>query len=155
MVRIEVQGLNETRRYFRSIQRINNDLRPFWRDIVIPKLKREASQVFQQEGPGWQPLSRAYAYRKSRQYPGKKILVRTGRLKDSYINNPHTRYNRHSLEFGPSSDLARIHEEGRGKTPKRSVLDSMARNCRRTVGPLMSRYLTRGYRQAGRRFGFG
>jgi phage gpG-like protein len=70
------------------------DLRPFWRDEFAPKYFGIVQDLFETEGRArgaggrfaggaWAPLARWYAAWKRVNFPGTKILERTGALKDS------------------------------------------------------------------------
>ena len=155
MIRIEIENLDQVRGYLRSINRVNQDLRSFFRDKETPELKKQANRAFGEQGPGWAPLTRQSAIQKSKRFPGKGILERTGNLKRSYTSNPFTRYSRKSMQYASSSHIATYHETGTSRMPRRSVLESIARQNRQTVGPLLNNWLRAQYRERLRRFGFG
>lgn len=59
-------------------------------DLIEEDYFETVRNIFENEGawdgrPGWKPLSKDYADAKEDQYPGKKILERTGSLKKSYL----------------------------------------------------------------------
>lgn len=83
-VRAELAGLDEAERRVVILRSALRDLRPFWPRLV-PVFVRWMREQFESEGAWggetWAPLSPAYAARKARRYPGKRILVATGDLR--------------------------------------------------------------------------
>lgn len=77
------------------------------------------------DGPDgkWPKLSEQYAYYKRTEYPGRKILVRTGSMKKKFINakNPDyvQRYIKPVMQFGARSVVAAFHFTGTRRMPKR------------------------------------
>ena len=70
------------------------DLRPFWRDVFGPWYFGKVQDIFTLEGQTrgaagrfggghWAPLAAWYARWKSKNYPGRGILVLSGRLRNS------------------------------------------------------------------------
>ena len=75
LLRVEVSGLGEATTQINKLRQRFQNLRPFWRDLLVPLLISEIIEVFRTEGRGtWPPLSPAYAARKRRLRPGKTIL---------------------------------------------------------------------------------
>lgn len=65
-----------------------SDWRRFWAEVFIPRYLNKVQQNFQSEGElstraGWPDLSPRYAAWKSRHFPGRLILERTRRLRNS------------------------------------------------------------------------
>ena len=94
LLSFEVIGLDRVLAGLASVQDAVKDLRPFWKDIFAPKYFATVQDVFALQGQGrgaggrfaggrWAPLSPAYAAWKRRHFPGRTILVRTGRLRES------------------------------------------------------------------------
>jgi phage gpG-like protein len=73
-------GLQET---LARMEARAKDFRPAMKNAA--KTVREAEKrVFASRGPGWAPLSPAYAIRKSKLYPGKPIMEAAGTLKQAF-----------------------------------------------------------------------
>ena len=72
-----------------------SDLKPFYRDHFIPAYLRDMQKQFQTEGGyvgGWQQLSPEYEDWKERNYPGKLILERTGKLRRAFSVGGRSKY---------------------------------------------------------------
>lgn len=72
-----------------------SDLKPFYRDYFIPAYLRDMQKQFQTEGGfvgGWKELSPEYEEWKERNYPGKLILQRTGKLRRSFSPGGTSKY---------------------------------------------------------------
>ena len=104
------------------------DWSDLWDDIEDYMEKKE-ERVFVTEGASsgtrWQPLSKKYAAWKSRHWPGRRILVKTGALQSTLTSNFQgsiriTR--RFSYTFGSSDEKLRWHEEGSSRLPARPML---------------------------------
>lgn len=85
---------------------------------------------FDSEGGGnWDPLSPRYAAWKQRHFPGRRIMVRTGALRDS-LDGPDARFSvrrvdRHGGEWGTKAPGAKAHDRGapsRGLPKRRLIL---------------------------------
>lgn len=74
---------DQLRRWIESFEQdVLNDLFPYWHQVAMPAVKEEIARIFATEGYGsWPPLSPAYARRKAKHYPGKRML----RRKDTYF----------------------------------------------------------------------
>lgn len=125
MYTITVQGKEGL---FVGFQKINDrfqDFRP-----TLEKLGDETFKIirkrFDAEGPGWAPLSPAYAAEKARRFPGKPILRRQDDLYNSFVKGGRSNVNRVSKlegEFGSSDFKAPLHQEGKGRLPARPILE--------------------------------
>ena len=103
-VQFDVLGVKQVNRSLMSSADAVKDLSPVWDDIYDDFLKREGD-VFSSEGNvgsksrefgvgagkwgPWEPLNKIYAARKLAKGFGSKILVRTGRLRDSLTSRGH------------------------------------------------------------------
>lgn len=87
---------------------------------------------FASEGPGWAPLSPAYAARKRPQGP---ILTRTGRLRRSLTSRPLgvEDIGRHEATFGSGVEYGVYHQRGTSKMPQRTVVRLTESDRRRWV----------------------
>ena len=114
--------------------------------IVFQWAKRELQRAnalnFTSEGlpvGEWDSLSPRYAAWKSVNFPGRKILQRTGRLMDSLVrlDGPENRINFKTAHFGTEVSYAKFHQYGTTKMPKRQIVYEpplFARELARRVG---------------------
>lgn len=100
------------------------DMRDAFDKIADDFQKNVSPERFAKEGPGWAPLSPAYARWKAREYPGKKILERTGDLKSSLEGGPGAIriVTKDALVLGTSIPYARYHQSGTSRMPQREVV---------------------------------
>lgn len=75
-------------------------------------------------GDAWSPLDPQYGAWKSRNFPGRGTLVRSGNLFRSLTNmkGSPSYISRLTAEFGTSVDYAKYHQHGTFKMPKRQVV---------------------------------
>ena len=140
LLSFEVIGLDRVLAGLASVQDAVKDLRPFWKDIFAPKYFATVQDVFALQGQGrgaggrfaggrWAPLSPAYAAWKRRHFPGRTILVRTGRLRESVKWNGTGLGAGGIFEAEPGFAIAgtsvpygRAHMDGRSNMPARPFL---------------------------------
>lgn len=131
----------------RAVQQ-TRDFRPLWQTMG-EAFRLHERWVFDSEGPGWQPLSPAYAAWKAAHYGPQPILVRTGELRSSLtIAGAPGNVNRTSAThatFGTTNNHAMYHQTGNLNTthyplgthpPKRppvTITDSLKRQWRSRV----------------------
>ena len=96
-----------------EIGRMTDDLRFAW-DQVVPALKKEVEQTFDDEGPRWAPLAHSTQLERKRQGYGMAhpILVRDGSMKESLTKNPLVVSEPQFLWFGTTSKIAAYHQYG-------------------------------------------
>ena len=129
--RIEVAGQAEFNRSFIRLKDNIEDLTPEWEAAFVAFQTIQAEQ-FNTEGQAgatgrWLPLSENYGRWKELNYPGTKILERTGRLKDSLIGETSDtvkKIDKLSAEFGTLVPYAMPHQigGGGGRPPRREVI---------------------------------
>ena len=82
----------------------------------------------------WQKLNPEYAVRKAREYPGKKILVRKGTMKDAFTkasNSDYRQFYRKPVaSFGASSVIAGYHYRGNPPLPRRDMITKSNKQLR-------------------------
>jgi len=121
---IEIAGEKQISRVLEGIEARAEDLRPVW-DVIAQDFGRIVARQFATEGGlgrPWPPLSPAYAAWKARHYPGRPILVRTGRLKESLVGRTIDTVDertRDSLTLGTAVPYAIYHQKGTKKMPPR------------------------------------
>jgi phage gpG-like protein len=90
----QIEGGDSVKAGLAAIQNAIADLSPFWKEVFAPKYFGMVQDLFATSGtprgeggkfagPPWQRLSPAYALWKSKHFPGKPILTRTGDLRES------------------------------------------------------------------------
>ena len=89
MIKLSGTLINDKRfpRFVVNISERLKNWRSFWVERFIPWYQGEIQQNFETEGEltrnGWPDLSPAYAAWKARHFPGRKIMERTRRLRQS------------------------------------------------------------------------
>jgi phage gpG-like protein len=106
-----------------------SDFTPAFEEIAEDFLQVEAEQFASEGGYGlagrWLGLSPTYAQWKAKNFPGAKILERTGALRDSLTSTggPNVReITPTTLSLGTKVPYAIYHQQGRG-VPKRKPID--------------------------------
>jgi len=146
------------------------NLTPFWREVFAPEYFAAVQDLFWMEGqsrslasgqfgPGhWAALSPQYAAWKSRHYPGKTILQRTERLRESLEWNGRRlgkdgffQATRDAVVFGTDVPYAKYHQKGTPRMPQREFLPTPDT---RYWGPVMKAWLL-GQEYAGRAAHYG
>lgn len=100
---------------------------------LVPLLESETARQFDAQGAGpvagsWAPLSVEYAKWKEAHYPGRPILVLTGKLRDALTNSSSPNAQRDvangGLAFGTRAiPYASVHQTGGSKLPARPPFD--------------------------------
>jgi len=107
-------------RIFENIAGLGDDLRPVLEPVSDDFYRGEAS-TFEAEGgfegkARWKKLSKGYRAWKDKHYPGQKIMVLTGKLKESLTTRGATgsifRLDKKSLELGTGISYAMKHQRG-------------------------------------------
>lgn len=119
---VDISGEVETLRRLAGLNEI--DFVPFF-EQAFDDFQFDMDDVFYEEGPGWEPLSPAYAEWKSRVAPGETILRLSSRLyqslaqesSDSIRDIQDTR-----ARFGTRVPYARFHHRGTSKMPRRHFM---------------------------------
>ena len=90
--------------------------------------RKQESAIFATQGAEgrtgrWAALAPGYAAWKAKHFPGKKILVRKGAMKEAFlrVRNPDyvQRYIKPLMQFGARSAVAGFHFIGTGRMPRR------------------------------------
>jgi phage gpG-like protein len=153
---VTVDGLERSTRAFKVLDDSIKDFREVWPEIRMYWVRANVEH-FESEGARggqkWQPLSANYAKWKAKKYPGKPILVRTGRLFRSLtlggfgtdiINDEQPR----SLTLGTAVPYAKYHQRGTSRLAQRPVFAPTQRDIDRMVSRIY-RFVERGARDAG------
>lgn len=101
---------------------------PLW-DRLADRFAVAEGKQFSSEGAygsgGWTPLSPIYAAWKAANYPGKRILERTGTLRDSLTRRPFgiEFLTKRAMTVGSGLDYGRYHQAGGGTLPQRRPVE--------------------------------
>lgn len=125
-----------------------DDATPAW-DAIADSLARAERRQFDSEGGyasgGWAPLSPRYAAWKERHYPGRPILVRTGRLRASLTERPLgvEVIRPHSAILGSHVPYGLHHQRGGGRLPRRRPVE-LPESVRRQWVQIVQRWIVTG-----------
>lgn len=137
MIQVEIEGLGKAVAFVNELKNRFDDLRPFWRRVLIPLVIAEIEEIFQTEGRGrWAELNPEYEEKKRQERPGKTILRYDDRILNSLetegaignIAQIHNQYMVWGLDadafrqFGDGEPYPRYHEWGIG-VPRRAIFD--------------------------------
>ena len=117
---------------FNAYENTAKDLRTLW-PRYVPHLQGILRENFRSKrnfpvGGAWKPLSRSYAAWKAKHFPGKPLLVRTGRLLRSLANKTSDTIDiQEKTAFTYGFDADRIpygvyHQDGLGRNPQRKFM---------------------------------
>jgi phage gpG-like protein len=154
---VTIDGVEQSRRAFQSLNETVRDFREAWPEIHMYFLRATLEEFDAQGargGAAWQPLSESYGKWKAKRYPGKPILVRTERLRRSFSlagqKGGDQIYDAlpESLTIGSAVPYARFHQRGTSRMAARPILQPTQRDIDRIVSRLF-RFAERGARDAG------
>lgn len=98
-------------------------------------------------GTRWPALSPAYARWKAANFPGKPILVRTGRLRDSLTSRPLgiEEFSSKGVRLGSDVEYAQFHQRGTPFMPRRQLYPTTPQQARaRNIAKIMQRHIVSG-----------
>lgn len=116
MIQIKVTGLDEARASRSAIGARARDLRSVYQRILRDLRQMEVHEFASEGsffGEAWSELSPAYAAWKRKRFPGRKILVRTGRLRSSVVQQTGdsiAEVSKKGLVFGTLVEYAGYHD---------------------------------------------
>lgn len=127
-VEVTVTGTPEIMARLSAYGSLLKDFAPFLRSEA-GQLRLAVKGRFDTQGGdvgGWKPLSSKYAAWKAKRYPGQPILVATGELRQSLVNEGGFGaievVSAFELRFGTEVKHAKYHQFGTGKMPARRIL---------------------------------
>lgn len=139
-VRFSFFGEQQVGRTLEGFAERARDMRPAWERIRSRFIDYE-QRWFDSEGDGdWPPLSKDYGEWKARHFPGRKILVREGDLKESVLKPDIDIMEPSYAMFGTADPVAGYHQRGDGRLPRRRVIDISDEEKRLWV-KIVERYL--------------
>ena len=145
VLNLDIDGVQEMATAFSRFGEYADDLREPYGEIA-DYLQQVTDRRFQQGGPGWAPLSPAYAAWKAQNYGGRPILVRTGEMRGGMGNV--RRISEKSLEWGTNVPYAVFHQRGTRKMPQRRIIH-LERDDATFIHKIIQRHLVTKARQAG------
>lgn len=154
LLKITVDGEQKLNRAFDTLGKAVSDWRELWPEVEQIFFRAELEQFTSEGGRStkWAPLSAKYAKQKARRFPGRQILVRTGRLKRSLSvlggGDQIREAEATSLTLGSRVDYGIYHQRGAGRLPKRPPIELTTRDFGR-ITSRMFRFAERGARGAG------
>lgn len=112
------------------------------------------AERFKAQGPGWAPLSPAYAAWKQKHAPGKPILELTGALVGAMTGDRgwEQHVTAQSLEAGTNLPYAGAHQTGTKRMPARPIIAFTDKDAA-DFGAIITTYLTKKAEEAGFRAG--
>lgn len=129
-------------------------------DLTIPftQAGREVLQPyfakrFAAGGPGWAPLSPAYAARKAARYGHRPVLTASGRMAQAFSGDSMYHVRPSSLSVDGPEDVSywRYHQTGTSRMPQRQIIPSDLSELAPAIGSRIGTYLlgkakSRGFR---------
>lgn len=129
----EVDGVKQIDVALGAMAAAVNDLGFLWpviRTFLLPGFKKQFDSEGRAGSGGWARLAMAYAAWKSRRFPGKKILERTGRLRASLTKSSHPDFifkkSKLSMVIGTKVPYARFHQRGTRQMRSRKPIELTA-----------------------------
>lgn len=119
-----IQGETQLSRKLQLLTSQVKNWEPALKETALSLKDIFSNDVFETEGGAiqeeWAPLSRAYAYRKERQYPGQGILEATGMMKASFM----TFWNTETAKVWNDAMYFKYHQSNapRKKLPRRMMM---------------------------------
>lgn len=142
IIRFSIQGEIQLSRVIATISATVKDMTPAFEKSGEDLLRIFSYDVFETEGQAvdetWSPLSKAYAKRKERQFPGKGILEATGKMRQSFM----AKADDTSLTLWNAMEYFKYHQSNQPRTviPRRVML-KLTENMREMVVKNMQVYL--------------
>lgn len=130
----KIDGQIQLSRNLQKISAAVTDFTPAFEQSGEDLTRFFSYDVFESEGDAidesWAPLSKAYAYRKAKLYPGRGILEATGKMRSSFLYQADST----SLRIWNSAEYFKYHQSilPRTKMPRRAMM-KLTENLRETV----------------------
>ncbi|HWQ32545.1 MAG TPA: phage virion morphogenesis protein [Blastocatellia bacterium] len=128
-ITLTVENVAQFDRTFTRFTENLTDLRQIWPG-VITELRQIVREQYAGQGIGpsgsWPRLARSTEAYKAKHFPGRQILVRTGRAYLSLTSNTAdsiVEAGPDTLSFGTRRQGQRFHQTGTRKMPRRAILD--------------------------------
>jgi phage gpG-like protein len=125
---IFMEGSKEVRAKLGVVIRDSDNLLPAFNQIARVFREAESEQfdsLGARGGTEWPPLSTRYRKWKEKRYPGRPILVLSGRTRESLTRRTGDSYftaDSHRMTIGTKVPYARFHQSGTRRMPKRPII---------------------------------
>jgi len=151
-IQVQLQGVPQLVHAFDEWQTEVKTPRTLFTNLVSDVIVPHITQRFAAQGPGWAPLSPAYAEWKQQHFPGKPILQRTGALygamtSASRFGGSQSKISGDTLSIAPTVPYFRFHQQGTGRMPARPMIDFSELEPK--VLPYIENWLSRRARDLG------
>jgi phage gpG-like protein len=123
-IQIRITGSRELKQKLTRLSSSLYDLRGAMDQVGAETARYYSNQGFNSQGgvfgAAWSPLARRTIVQKSRKYPGRSPLVRTGKMRDSFTYTASSR----SVLVGNKMDYFKYHQSTlpRKKIPRRQMM---------------------------------
>ncbi len=133
-IQFAIEGTLELSRRLTGLASSVEDWSPAFEQSAEDLKQIFSGPVFDTEGAkidtAWSPLSRAYALRKERMYPGKKILEATGTMRNSFVSN----FDATSARIWNTATYFKYHQSNKPRTKMpRRVMMKLTENLKQMV----------------------
>lgn len=140
----EIVGEEVFNRSFNRITEFIDDFRSVWPFVIRWFYETEREQFASEGNKGstgkWKPLTSKYFAWKEKNFPGKPIMQRTGKLFESLteFESPDAivRPEKTELTIGTQTEYAIFHQQGGDRLPKRSLIapsDAQLRDLQKAI----------------------
>lgn len=148
---IKEKNKGAVKRRLRTIEKRADNPEGAW-PRVGAYLSRNVRRQFVTEGSHlgrkWKPLKKSYRLWKVRNGYGRKILVQTGSMRDSFVKRPMAieDYRGRSAVFGSDHPLAPFHQYGTRRGGKRAIparpMLIITKEVRQDIREILAKYVT-------------
>ena len=143
-LKFSIEGVTELSRKLELMASKIKDWTPAFKETAMTLKNVFSEDVFKTRGAiieeNWSALSKAYAYRKSKKYPGAGILEATGRMKAGFM----TLYRADQMQIWNEVNYFKYHQSKlpRTKIPRR-VMMKLASAQRKQVMDIFHNYFVK------------
>ena len=143
-MKLEVRGEDEVKKMLAGVGLDVKDLRGAMDDVGSTTIKYFSGQVFASRGGvighSWPRLSDRYAATKAKRFPGRPLLVQTGRMQGSFVKRSAAM----SVEITNNDPKFKYHQSSasRTKLPRRAMIgiyNGMQDDVTKTIALALSR----------------
>ena len=144
-MRIDAKALKSVKGKVKMIERRLNNPKPAFQKIGS-YLSLYNRKVFSTNGSyggkAWKPLKPNYLQWKIKAGYNQGTLIRTGKLKRSYVSRPMSieRYMKNSAKYGTNVKYASFHHDGTSKMPARPVM-KVTPKMAKSINKIVADYL--------------
>lgn len=142
LIKIAIEGEMQLSRHLQSIARNVEEFGPALEKTVDELKETFSGSVFETQGhvinEEWAPLSKAYAYRKAKNFPEAGILEKTGNMRRGFMST----FDSTSARIWNAMTYFKYHQsrEPRAKIPRR-VMMKLTQNMKQMIVKNFQEYL--------------